>query len=1050
MQSGRNMLNFPIDARLDQSIDQGAGAPPGTLSELINLRKDRFGRLKKRPGMISMPSPGSSDIVRLLPRGNSFAFVDGVGIIRQIADGVQKSSQKDFAPRWALTGATVIAQHPKNSVNHGGCVSGAGITIHVYADTVDKSIKSVTIDEASGAVLRGPETIAIINAGLGETDMPCARVTTDGTRVWVLGLVVSGGGISIWGTTLTLAQVSGGTAWPARTGLRSDVDTSDPGFDLSVNTSMAVAAYNSLSAGVHRIHVITVDGILTVNEYIANTACRAVSCWSEPGNSWIWVQYAKTGAPATTDVLVFSTALVLKATNAGADQTIGNVGSTAIGKYGSSSVMLASSSTTFSVVPFGAIAYRTASFNGVATITDGATITAYGCSLASQPISDGNDVYVWVDISTSLQEDKSTVLVALTHNGGEVYSDATSFTAALFPHMRVAAGRTFTGLFTSTFTVPQKSYPSSIDSNTWVWDGAFCVGPIFPNSVKEYRTQLAASSVNAALTPMESQGLTLCSGGAQTFAFDGEHFTELGFVYIPVDVDSYATASGAGGSIGAGTYQYAVTYEYTDASGNRHQSGPSFSSPIVLTGTTSKVTFALPSLRITTKQDREFTDSACQIVVWRTLSTDPLQYHRVDSVQNNPEAQTVTFIDTHLDSDIATHSVLYTSAGELANEMPPPLWHAAVIGGKIAGIDAEYRNRIVFSKPLKLERGPEFSSANETFVNGIGPLTAIAEMDGTLYAFSATAIAAAAWGDGIDATGQGAWPQPEVISRAAGCIDPRAICNTQDGIVFVSGRSTKLNTLRIWLLPRGGGNVVEIGKKVRTYLGGISYLATSSSVTGTLSVVACLNDEDKGRVTVHLHSSDNESFALEYDYINKGEDGIGAWNATFGALYDTAGGIASACVAGGKHRIGGANGIFTESDTIFSDDATYIWYLLRTHSIKPSQAPFGKLNLVNTSFETLQANGGVQVTLSEDDFITNSFQATHPFPTVTFTHEQRQWQPPCRRSTTARGYALQYQSILVPGGEGTSQDTQDVVPMAITLDYIALPGTHRPTAAERI
>ena len=92
----------------------------------------------------------------------------------------------------------------------------------------------------------------------------------------------------------------------------------------------------------------------------------------------------------------------------------------------------------------------------------------------------------------------------------------------------------------------------------------------------------------------EPQGSTTFAGGVQ-LAYDGGFVCEAGYPHPPEGVT--LTSSSTGGSIGAGTYSYAVIYAWTDGLGRVHRSTPSV--PVAtsaLTGSTSSVTLTIPTL----------------------------------------------------------------------------------------------------------------------------------------------------------------------------------------------------------------------------------------------------------------------------------------------------------------------------------------------------------------------------------------------------------------------------------------------------------------------
>jgi hypothetical protein len=661
------------------------------------------------------------------------------------------------------------------------------------------------------------------------------------------------------------------------------------------------------------------------------------------------------------------------------------------------------------------------------------------------------------------------VLCQLTHGGALVYAGTNP---GLMPHLRVAGGSTVFGQYAAasaghaarfnplSYVSAQKVAQAVEDPDLFVWDGTTESGGGAEGfgvraSLHEHRTRLVRAGGSAAHVPVEHAGLTLTTGGCQLYSFDVQRFAELGFVHPPAE--PAASSSSSGGSIAAGSYSYAFTFEHYDASGARHQSAPRFY-PSTIThasGSTNKVTFSLYPLRTTRKQEIDATGNLpanTVIAVWRTTLAAPGIFYRVGTAQNNPEQGTThSFEDTFADATIATHEVLYTTSGELANECPPPMRHAVLFAGRVAGIDAEWEDRIVFSKPIRTGAGPSFSSILETWVRGIGRLTALAEMDGSLFAFSATAVALAAYGEGQDALGAGQWPTPQVITRAAGCVDPRALCVTQDGIIYCSKHN---GPLRIWLMPRGGGNPVEIGSKVRLYLDGAAPLFAPGT---TPTVTSCVNWAAESRVEISLLASSGASCVLEYDYRTRGEDGLGSWNATIGGPTDF--GVTSMVVAGGDLWVGIAgNGaetyVYKSTSGTYADlDKTggteeWIAYRLATHDFKlGSLAPMVKVNAVNFTMQEIGGNARVALGITQDSFAT-TVSANADYASASGSLSQKFWQPPIRRSAEAKGFALSLVSSRLDGGQ--SANSQDVLPRSVTIDYVPFGTMHRPTTAERI
>lgn len=1059
MNSNGELISFPIEAMLDQSTDRNAGAEPGTLWELVNLRKDKNGRLLKRSGYRQIGTGASVDATRAISLNGVPAVVDNANI-SVFSETENAWYARDKAPQIRLVDYSVLASSMGGlQVSFSGVASAGGISLHVWQDLAGPWIKAMAVDEATGAIVRGPD---IVN---GTVTCGLVRVAAKGTQFWIVFQDMSAQ--KLWVQTPDVNFLIGNAAWPSPSNPITDLETVNPSFDIAITkdtaTDECVIAYNSNNGGTHGMTVRTINASAAVMHTFTNAAqVRAVSVCSDPAGSFVWITEVPTAAPLTTTVRVLDTALTqlgnasgLTVTLGGAVGSIQSTGMTIIGS--AATIVQIASATDDGTDPDGTTAWCKINWTG-SVVSVGGTIRHYGGIMASAPFAPSNDVYCWLEYGkfattvlgitdTTFLPFTCAVLVNLT-SGGNVPNNSPSAVVGTMPHLRIAGGRKSWGEYFTSFIVPQKpcTLSSSGAPTIWEWDTELRFAAQVGVAAANYQFAVVTHPYDASFVAAEAQRVAHTSGAMTPYIFDGKQFTELGFVYAPPMNAAQYSSTNTGGLIVAGDYQAAVTYEYYDAAGMRHQSAPAFIGPIhFASGTTNTLIFDVPALRCTAKQDRESgANSNINIVVWRTTAGPSPVYYRAGQVKNNPEVTTVNVTEGTDDLNLATNEILYTSFSELANEMPPPLVHCIAFSGRMAGIDAEFRDRIVFSKPFIAERGAAWSSALETYVRGIGPLTALCEMDGVLYAFSATQIAQAAFGDGVDALGQGSWGRAQVVSRAAGCIDPRAICVTQDGAIFCS-RST--DGLHIWLMPRGANNPLEIGRKVRAYTQGLT--STWSVDPTTIIVTSCVNWAAAGRAVISLYAPGGspKSLELEYDYVNKGADGLGVWSVSSGT-HDTAG-VVSSVVANDKQCLlvpGNPWVVYRSKASSYQDEGGWISYKIQTHDIKPgSEAPFGKLNQVTFTLEERGANGGVQVGYTEDSGQT-SLSATFPYSTVTVGNiSQRQWQPPTRRSSKALGFGLSITSLST----GTA-DSQDVVPRDITIDYLPLRGTHRPQATERI
>jgi hypothetical protein len=297
--------------------------------------------------------------------------------------------------------------------------------------------------------------------------------------------------------------------------------------------------------------------------------------------------------------------------------------------------------------------------------------------------------------------------------------------------------------------------------------------------------------------------------GGVLWMFDGARVVEHGFHLFPENLT--ATASETDGTVDAGQHQYVAVYEWTDNAGLVHRSAPSVPVTVTTTGSTASVALTIPTLRLTAKS------SPVSIAVYGTQA-DQAIFYRLTSLSsplvNDSTADSVTFTVTQADSAIVGNEQLYTTGGEVENIAPPaPL------------VVASYRNRAIlvpsenplswwFSKKLLPGAPVEFS---DSFVQAMdqrgGGITAAASMDEKLILFKRSQVFVVV-GDGPSANGlQNDYSDPHQIPSDVGCISPRSLVLTPDGLMFQSEKG-------IYLLDRSLA-VQYVGDDVDAYRGSI-------------------------------------------------------------------------------------------------------------------------------------------------------------------------------------------------------------------------------------
>lgn len=1117
--SGGQQLSFAIDARLDQSVELGAGAEPGTLADMVNLRKgEALGYMVKREAYRGTAAPPTLlGTVRGWDHKGASVRTDGITVQQYGGTGGDVWESLDLVPQFTLTGARLIAGDNAGNRRFGSCASGSGVTLHVWLlDGTDGNQHGVyamaVADGVDGAVLRGPEKIsASTDVPGGSANPMMVRVATDGTNFWIVWMShTAAPQNSLRGVCVTASFLRGTAAWPAPTQFVTNVDTStgtyvQGDFDMCVGNTAGserlYIAYSVVNAGpAYGVNVIRVTTGMAIDA--GPTAVTAVQSTTPAistvvGGTGVWVGWNQNAAGTGADIRAAYLTNALVVSSAGATLMGGGVTATIGILYLGNTAWVVSSFTgpgTFKY-PTGETWWCKADGSAATVALSGTVQETYGPHIESQPFISGSDVFVWASVgdarnTASYFSNKALAglcLIPLTTGGGNTYTNSGGTFGewhSVMPHMRVAAGRTKIGatvaMTNGSFVekhAPPKVYKSSVggagNTSYFVWDGPTVAAQKFKNfsgggtltsvdsqGVTEYRFKGPNLGYSSAYVAASINGITVTSGGVQPFAFDGTRMFELGFTQAPEFVSS--SASTVGGLILAGTYGYALVYEYTDANGLLHQSAPKLlSAPITTTGTTSSVTLNIYTLKVTAKQDRESNPahgslpaSNCQIAIYRTTAGPSAVYYRIGSITNDPQQQSLSYTDTLADSDAGLGPILYTVSGELPNEMPSVATHMVRFGNRLAGIDAEDRERLFFSKPIIGNSAPAFSSALQTYVRGIGYLNALAELDGTLYAFSASAVAVAAYGTGQNATGAGEWPPAQIIDRGSGCSDPRHICTTPDGIVYCSSGTSRIS---VWLLPRGGGVPIEIGAKVRGYFDGTA-LSLPGSINGAppvaSGIVSCVNWAEQSRVVVVVQYADLTTRQLEYDYANKGQDGQGVWGCIESVADDSPYGVVSSWVSGGRHWLGALDGHVLQStpgqytDTLVTGGAaSFVNTYVYTHKIKIGNlTPRFKLNFIHVDYGAQGTSVASLVAWqSSASSQATSWSVVGGSNVDAVIH--RQWYPPFKRDDGGEGFRLAM--LNVAGAPGT-ENTAGAQPRSVTVDVIPIKGVYRPQSSEVI
>jgi hypothetical protein len=348
----------------------------------------------------------------------------------------------------------------------------------------------------------------------------------------------------------------------------------------------------------------------------------------------------------------------------------------------------------------------------------------------------------------------------------------------------------------------------------------------------------------------ETLGNNLHFTGGFVQMYDGVNVVEHGFHLYPEDVT--ATGLTFGGSMDAGTYSYAVCYEWVDQQNNIHRSAPS--TPVQVTiqvptppapANQGSALIIIPYLQLTDKTG----DRGVQVVVYRTVANGTILYRLSSLTAPNQNviggAFTFTYTDTANDSvlvsgttaarpEMYTQPIASLATGELTvvpNYPAPPAKLIQLHRNRLWVVDSTKQLQLWYSKEVTIDAPVEF---NDGFVKQIdprgGPITALATVDDKLLVFKKDHIFFIV-GQGPTATDQNNDLSDAIlITTDVGCIDPRSVVGTPVGIMFQTAKG-------IYLIGRSLA-VDYIGAPVEAY--------NSETVTSA----TLLNDKNQVRFTL--------------------------------------------------------------------------------------------------------------------------------------------------------------------------------------------------------
>lgn len=324
------------------------------------------------------------------------------------------------------------------------------------------------------------------------------------------------------------------------------------------------------------------------------------------------------------------------------------------------------------------------------------------------------------------------------------------------------------------------------------------------------------------------------SGGCVT-SYDGWCANEHGWVDVP---SIYTIAAGGGA---AASYEYTCIYEFKDNIGRSFFSRTA--NPALVTNPNGNVTLQITIPTVT--MHRRLTDntpsapSSVICHIYRTTNGGT-QFNLATSIDVLFSSTDGIVGWTDLMTDYSSNPLLYRQPGTLGTAVD----RCNALAGQCV---LRHKDRVFYARGSNVYyssffvdgEAPWFSPAFQFFVpTGVGPITALASMDGLLVIFKRNNIFVVD-GDGPPENGGSGteFSPPRQLSVEIGCTDPRSIMFTPKGVMFRSSRGFELLDRSLQIAPFHGGNVFRT-VDANPYTGGGAFDRTRSRCVWVLGSTA--------------------------------------------------------------------------------------------------------------------------------------------------------------------------------------------------------------------
>lgn len=287
--------------------------------------------------------------------------------------------------------------------------------------------------------------------------------------------------------------------------------------------------------------------------------------------------------------------------------------------------------------------------------------------------------------------------------------------------------------------------------------------------------------------------------------YDGVTLVENNFIETP----RITVINAISGVLGAGSYSYAVIFEWYDNQGILHRSIPSLPKAISLAGPTSGATIRVNTLQFTDKRV-DLGRHEVTMALYRTKANGTT-YYKVTTpntqVFNDILQPFVTITDNiTTDAMLNSREPLYTSGGILENEAISNLQFFTTTKDRVFGITKEDGFTVYPSKIFSPGECVSFNlNLGKSIIANDGPATGIQAMDDKVVVFTRNQIQAFA-GRGPNNAGQDdQYTEFERLPFDVGCVDSKSVVLVPRGIMFRSAKGYYTLTRNLELEYSGSG-----------------------------------------------------------------------------------------------------------------------------------------------------------------------------------------------------------------------------------------------------